>query len=173
MPAADLVIAGGTVVSPSGRRRLNVAVTDGVVTYVGTDRPSARETVDAGGLLVMPGGVDTHVHLMDPETLRAKTSDGYRCRSCLRVTTIIEHSHGRPVRSVADLTDKAHYLRRPLERRLRSGRPCVAGTGSAVADLWAAGAAFFKVFTCTTHGVPGHDAAALKAHLQASALCGR
>ncbi|HJX20264.1 MAG TPA: amidohydrolase family protein, partial [Steroidobacteraceae bacterium] len=46
------------------------------------------------------------------------------------------------------------------------------GHASAVPSLWAAGVAFFKVFTCTTHGVPGHDAAALKEHLTQTALCG-
>jgi dihydroorotase-like cyclic amidohydrolase len=45
------------------------------------------------------------------------------------------------------------------------------GHASAVVDLWAAGVSFFKVFTCTTHGVPGHDAAALKEHLTQTALC--
>jgi dihydroorotase-like cyclic amidohydrolase len=46
------------------------------------------------------------------------------------------------------------------------------GHASDVSSLWAAGVAFFKVFTCTTHGVPGHDAAALKEHLTQTALCG-
>jgi len=41
-----------------------------------------------------------------------------------------------------------------------------------VPHLWSAGICFFKVFTCTTHGVPGHDPAALKAHLEAAALSG-
>jgi len=173
MPDADLVIAGGTVVSPTGRRCLNVAVADGVVTYVGPDRPGARETVDASGLLVMPGGVDTHVHLMDPgSTEREDFPTGTSAAAASGVTTIVEHSHGTPVRSVEDLRGKLDHLQERANVDFGLAAHAWPGRADQVADLWRAGVSFFKVFTCTTHGVPGHDAAALKAHLEASALSG-
>lgn len=173
MPDADLVIAGGTVVSPSGRRRLNVAVADGVVTYVGAERPSARETVDASGLLVMPGGVDTHVHLMDPgSTEREDFPTGTSAAAASGVTTIVEHSHGTPVRTVDDLRGKLDHLQERANVDFGLAAHAWPGQADRVADLWRAGVSFFKVFTCTTHGVPGHDAAALKSHLEASALAG-
>lgn len=173
MPDADLVIAGGTVVSPTGRRRLNVAVADGMVTYVGPDRPGARETVDASGLLVMPGGVDTHVHLMDPgSTEREDFPTGTSAAAASGVTTIVEHSHGTPVRSVEDLRGKLDHLQERANVDFGLAAHAWPGHADQVADLWRAGVSFFKVFTCTTHGVPGHDAAALKAHLEASALTG-
>ena len=173
MPDADLVIAGGTVVSPTARRRLNVAVTDGVVTYVGPGRPGARETVDASGLLVMPGGVDTHVHLMDPgSTEREDFPTGTSAAAASGVTTVVEHSHGTPVRSVEDLRGKLDHLQERANVDFGLAAHAWPGRADQVADLWRAGVTFFKVFTCTTHGVPGHDAAALKAHLEASALAG-
>ncbi|MGA9746431.1 MAG: dihydroorotase family protein [Nocardioides sp.] len=173
MPDADLVIAGGTVVSPSGRRRLNVAVTDGVISYVGSARPSAAKTVDAGGLLVMPGAVDTHVHLMDPGSPeREDFPTGTSAAAASGVTTIIEHSHGRPVRTPEDLREKLDHLHDRANVDFGLAAHAWPGQVDQVADLWRAGVSFFKVFTCTTHGVPGHDAAALKAHLEASALTG-
>lgn len=171
MPDADLVIAGGTVVTAAGRHRANIAVADGRIAYVGPQRPTAREVVDAVGLFVLPGGVDTHVHLMDPGSPeREDFPAGTAAASASGVTTIIEHTHGHPVRTVADLTEKRHYLRERSSVDFGLAAHAWPGQHAEVAPLWAAGVAFFKLFTCTTHGVPGHDAAALRAHLEASAL---
>ncbi|MFJ7078989.1 dihydroorotase family protein [Streptomyces sp. NPDC098781] len=173
MPDADLLIAGGTVVTPGGRRRAGIAVKDGVIRYVGADRPTAHRTVDAAGLLILPGGVDTHVHLMDPgSTDREDFPTGTSAAAASGVTTIIEHSHGQPVRTVDDLRGKLAHLagRSNVDFGLAAHAwPSHAGE---VAGLWNAGVSFFKVFTCTTHGVPGHDAAALSTHLRATALSG-
>jgi dihydroorotase len=65
---ADLVIHGGTVVSPDAAFSASVAVKDGVIAAVG-DRaamPPAREALDATGLHVLPGAIDVHVHFRDP-----------------------------------------------------------------------------------------------------------
>jgi dihydroorotase-like cyclic amidohydrolase len=173
MPDMDLLIAGGTVVTAQGRRSANIGVRDGVISYLGQDRPSAADVVDAAGLLVLPGGVDTHVHLMDPgSTDREDFPTGTAAAAASGVTTIIEHSHGAPGRTGDDLQDKRNYLRERSNVDYGLAAHAWPGHASAVPSLWAAGVAFFKVFTCTTHGVPGHDAAALKEHLTQTALCG-
>lgn len=170
MPDVDTLISGATVVTPEGTRRVHVAVADGRIVSVGTTRPTAAETVDASGLLLLPGGVDTHVHLMDPgSTEREDFPTGTAAAAASGVTTIIEHSHGRPVRSVDDLTAKIEYLRDRSHVDFGLAAHAWPGQADAVAPLWAAGVAFFKLFTCTTHGVAGHDAAALRTHLRAAA----
>jgi N-acyl-D-aspartate/D-glutamate deacylase len=60
----DLVIKGGTVVDGTGAsgRTADVAISDGVVTEVGTVDGRARTTIDADGALVTPGFVDVHTH---------------------------------------------------------------------------------------------------------------
>jgi dihydroorotase (multifunctional complex type) len=176
-PEADLLIAGGTVVGAAGRRRADVAVRDGRVVALGAAAGdlTARETVDASGLLLMPGGVDTHVHLMDPgSTDREDFPHGTRAAAARGVTTVIEHSHGHPVRTTADLREKADHLtgRSNVDFALAAHAWPGPRAAHAVHDLWAAGVAFFKVFTCTTHGVPGHSAAALHTHLEAAAEAG-
>lgn len=171
MPDVDLVVSGATLVTPDGRRRAHLAVLDGQIHSV-TDRPpSATRTVDATGLLVLPGGVDTHVHLMDPGgTDREDFPTGTSAAAASGVTTIVEHSHGTPVRTVEDLRAKTAYLRDRSNVDVALAAHAWPGQADQVAPLWAAGVAFFKLFTCTTHGVPGHSAAALRTHLQASAL---
>jgi len=171
VPDVDLLICGGTLVTPEGRRRAHLSVKDGRIHSV-TDRPpSATSTVDASGLLVLPGGVDTHVHLMDPGgNDREDFPTGTSAAAASGVTTIVEHSHGTPVRTVDDLLGKIDYVRERSNVDVALAAHAWPGHAADVAPLWAAGVAFFKLFTCTTHGVPGHSAAALRTHLQASAL---
>ncbi|HKF77396.1 MAG TPA: dihydroorotase family protein [Candidatus Dormibacteraeota bacterium] len=64
--ASDLVIRGGDVCTPGRLRRADVHVSGGVITSLEPGGGRGREEVDAGGLLVLPGGVDAHVHSRDP-----------------------------------------------------------------------------------------------------------
>ncbi|HZT48323.1 MAG TPA: amidohydrolase family protein [Hyphomicrobiaceae bacterium] len=66
----DLIIRGGDVVTPQGVSRCDVAVAGeaiAAVTAAGTlpDSAAAR-TIDAAGKIVMPGGIDPHVHMRHP-----------------------------------------------------------------------------------------------------------
>ena len=60
----DLLIKGGTVILPDGKGedKLNVAVADGSIQLLCTDEPEAESIIDATGLYVSPGFVDTHMH---------------------------------------------------------------------------------------------------------------
>ncbi len=58
----DLVIRGGTVVTASDSFRADVGVRDGRIAGL-AERLDGARTMDAGGLLVMPGGVDSHCHI--------------------------------------------------------------------------------------------------------------
>lgn len=173
MTEYDSVVVGGTVVSSQARNKLNIGITNGRIAYLGPEVPSARRVVDASGLIVLPGGVDTHVHLMDPAaTDREDFPHGTRAAARAGVTTIIEHSHGGPVRTANDLAEKVDYLADRSNIDYGLAAHAWPGFSQHVPELWSAGIAFFKVFTCTTHGVPGHDAARLLTHLRATADVG-
>ena len=58
----DLVIRGGTVVTAADTFRADVGVRDGRIAAIG-EKLDGAQALDAGGLLVMPGGVDTHCHI--------------------------------------------------------------------------------------------------------------
>lgn len=59
----DLVVRGGTVVTAADAIRADVGVKDGRIVALGEGLDGAARTLDAGGLLVLPGGVDTHCHI--------------------------------------------------------------------------------------------------------------
>jgi len=75
--AFDCVVRGGTVVTASDSVRCDVGIRDGVVAALGRDlAPGARE-VDARGLLVLPGGVDTHAHIEEPPRAPLRNADSF------------------------------------------------------------------------------------------------
>jgi dihydropyrimidinase len=62
MIEVDLVIRGGQLVTASTVASADIGIRDGVIVQIGGELVG-RQTVDATGLLVLPGGVDAHVHL--------------------------------------------------------------------------------------------------------------
>jgi dihydropyrimidinase len=64
----SLLIRGGTVVNADLSQRADVLCDGGVIRAVGVDlgAPAGATVVDAGGLLVMPGGIDPHTHMQLP-----------------------------------------------------------------------------------------------------------
>ena len=145
----------------------------GRIAAVTPERHPARERVDATGLLVMPGMIDAHVHFMDPaDPTREDFPTGSAAAARAGVTTVVEHTHGRPVRTPGDLREKAEYLRERSRVDFALGAHAWPGAAEDAVAAWRAGAAFLKAFTCTTHGVPGHDPAHLRDLLEAAAAAG-
>ena len=60
----DLVVKNGTVVLGAGRFRVAVGVKNGKVAALGPEEllPPAKEEIDAAGLFVLPGVVDSEAH---------------------------------------------------------------------------------------------------------------
>ena len=62
-PRFDLVVRGGTIISPGRREIADVGVRDGRIAQLG-GAMTGEDELDAGGLLVIPAGIDAHVHLV-------------------------------------------------------------------------------------------------------------
>ncbi|MDR7417740.1 MAG: allantoinase AllB [Armatimonadota bacterium] len=111
---ADLVIRGGTLVTPDGERREALAIVDGRIAAVDRDdaMPASRETIDATGLHVLPGLIDTHVHLRDPGKVeREDWLTGTRAAAAAGITTILEMPIAiPPVYTAAILRDRAAHV---------------------------------------------------------------
>jgi dihydroorotase len=105
----DLLIRGGTVVNHNGVGLADVGIRAGRIAAVGgLGQVSAGETVDATGLHVLPGVIDTQVHFREPgmehkEDLEA----GTRGAALGGVVAVFEMPNTRPLTDTADaLADK-------------------------------------------------------------------
>ncbi|MGJ4953306.1 dihydropyrimidinase [Bradyrhizobium sp. HKCCYLS20291] len=66
MAVFDTVIRNGTVATASDTYKADVAIKGGRIAAIGEAITDADEIVDAAGLLVLPGGIDSHVHISQP-----------------------------------------------------------------------------------------------------------
>lgn len=65
----DVLITGGHVVTPAQEGQLDVGIAGERIAFVatpGTVAAEAARTIDARGLLVLPGGVEPHAHIHEP-----------------------------------------------------------------------------------------------------------
>ena len=73
MTGFDLIIRNGTVVTASDTMQCDVGIRNGKVVALADRLGAAEREIDAAGLLVMPGGIDSHVHLARARRLAAVT----------------------------------------------------------------------------------------------------
>jgi dihydroorotase len=84
----NLLITNGRVIDPSQRidAKMDLLITDGVIARVAKKVKASGETIDASGLVIVPGFIDLHTHLREPgqehkETIatgtRAAVAGGY------------------------------------------------------------------------------------------------
>ncbi len=105
----DLVISGGTVMSPMGQVTTDVGVRDGRIAALGDlGRAVAAERLDAGGLHVLPGAIDTQVHFREPGLEHKEDLEsGTRGAAKGGVTAIFEMPNTSPnTDSAAALSEK-------------------------------------------------------------------
>jgi allantoinase len=148
---SDFTVCGERVVLPSGTQPASVHVRDGRIAAIGEyrDRPAAVPVVDAGPLVVLPGLVDTHVHMNDPGRAEWEGFDtGTRAAAAGGVTTIVD----MPLNSVPSTVDvgafdaKLHAARGRLAIDAGFWGGVVPGNASALQPLVERGVLGFKCF---------------------------
>ena len=74
----DLVILNGRVMDPETMYDAvrNVGVKDGIIVIITKDKIEGKETIDAKGLVVAPGFIDSHDHSMDLFAAKMGLRDG-------------------------------------------------------------------------------------------------
>jgi dihydropyrimidinase len=76
MPDYDLAIRGGLVATAFGAARCDIGVKDGRIAAIAERITGAAQTIEADGLYVLPGGVDSHCHIEEPSLGGYTMSDG-------------------------------------------------------------------------------------------------
>jgi dihydroorotase len=110
----DLILRGGTVVNHDGTGVRDIAVTGGRIVQVGNlYGASAAETLEAGGLHVLPGVIDTQVHFREPGLEHKEDLEtGSRAAVAGGITAVFEMPNTKPLTTSAEtLADKVRRAR--------------------------------------------------------------
>ncbi|RLL93205.1 hypothetical protein CFD26_101474 [Aspergillus turcosus] len=78
----DCLIVNGTVVTASDTACYDIAIKDGKIALLAPtgmlDHKAANRVINAEGAYVMPGGIDAHVHLAEPQLFgKGRTADDF------------------------------------------------------------------------------------------------
>lgn len=109
---ADLLVQGGIVLTPSGAESIDIACVDGRIVALGDlqNTWSAESVINAKGLHVLPGVIDSQVHFREPGlTHKEDLEAGTRGAVLGGVTGVFEMPNTNPLTLwEADLLAKLH-----------------------------------------------------------------
>ncbi len=100
----DLIISGGTVVNHDGIGARDIGIRNGRIAAIGSlTRASSGERIDATGLHVLPGVVDSQVHFREPGlTHKEDLETGSRAAVMGGVTAVFEMPNTVPLTTSVD-----------------------------------------------------------------------
>jgi dihydroorotase len=105
----DMILKGGTVADRAGQSARDIGISGGKIIETGDLLlASAGETIDATGLHILPGVIDTQVHFREPGgTHKEDLETGSRAAALGGVTAVFEMPNTNPsTTSAAALADK-------------------------------------------------------------------
>ena len=178
----DLVIRGGTVVTPSGSGEFDVGIQGEKIVMVaarGAISEEAGASIDASGKYVFPGGIEPHTHIASrvseawagrPDVMTQSPEAASRAAAHGGVTTFIDFAGGMEGTEDGDQSENSIMTRLDARRSVFAGHSytdfafhfTLAGevppqTIGEIGEAIESGVASFKIFTTFGSKVPfGH-----------------
>lgn len=173
-------VLGGVIVTGSGSHRADLVIRDGVVSgwHLDASGIDADETIDATGLLVLPGAIDVHTHFEEPDpNLLEGFLTGTMAAAAGGVTTVVEMPQAHPTTTTAEhLRQKRDIAERTsiVDMAFWGGVTLTNGqTPEDVRAMAAAGAVALKSFMASSSPFfPAVDTARLKTAMDIAADTG-
>ena len=162
----SVLIKGATL--PDGSSA-DVLVADGAIVEVGSVRETADRTIDADGLVLLPGLVDLHTHLREPGREDAETVlTGSRAAAVGGFTAVLAMANTNPVTDTAEAAERVLDLGRAAG--LVDVQPVGAVTkglaGEELAELGLMARSRAKVRVFSDDGKCVHDARVMRRALE-------
>jgi len=170
MTEFDLVVKGGTIATASDIFKADIGIIGGKIVQIGEQLDGGAQTIDASGKYVLPGGIDSHVHISQPSGDGIVMADDFESgtRSALfgGNTTIMPFCLQEKERPMREALNAYHKLAEgncytDVSFHLIVSDPTDSLLGQELPALAADGYSSFKVFM-TYEGLRLNDAEILK-----------
>lgn len=155
----DTIIRNGKVVLAEQVINTQIGIKDGKITALGEELGDASEIIDAGGMYVLPGVVDAHVHLCEPGRTqwegfitgtKALAAGGTTCYVDMPLNNLPATTDGETVKQKLESAKDKNYVDYALYGGL------VPHNVEKLGELDKAGVAAYKCFVSTCgFDVPG------------------
>src|SRR5215210_4499428 len=113
MARADVIIENGTVIGEGGVVSADVVIVDEQIAALTLDASdwSTSEHIDASGLWLIPGGIDTHTHFEEPDPrLLEGFASGGAAAAAGGLTSVIEMPQAHPTTTTPELLRRKQRL---------------------------------------------------------------
>jgi D-hydantoinase len=147
----DTVIKNGKIVTPYHIYEAGIAIENGKIIAIAksSSLPKAEKTIDAKGNFILPGVIDTHSHVYDPDyTYREDFITGTTAAAAGGVTTLIDMPLKKPV--LSELIKKKIKIAEKnslIDFSFHSGM-ILKENMNEISEVVKLGVKSFKVFTC-------------------------
>ncbi|ESR25224.1 dihydropyrimidinase [Lutibaculum baratangense] len=110
----ETIVKGATVVTAADTFQADIGIAQGRIAALGRDLRDAAEVIEADGLLALPGGIDSHVHIAQPSgdgvVMADDFASGTRSAACGGNTTILPFCLQQRGQRLREALDDYHAL---------------------------------------------------------------
>lgn len=154
----DVCIKGGLIVNHNHSYKGDLYVKEGKIAAIGTPEENfdVKETINAAGMIVVPGFIDPHSHLNDPGYTEAEDFYTGTCSAAAGgITTVMEHPLTDPLpANKKTLIDKRNIVDPKAVVDYALFGACTPDNFEDVVDMIDTGAVAFKAFLTSSPEMP-------------------
>ncbi|OIQ20851.1 MAG: dihydroorotase [Bacteriovorax sp. MedPE-SWde] len=113
MSSFDLLVKNGTLTTSKSRNLFDIGIKDGKIVEIGTITGDAKRVIDASGLNILPGLIDTQVHFREPgPTHKEDLESGSRAAALGGICTFFEMPNTSPTTTTVEkINDKVELAK--------------------------------------------------------------
>jgi dihydropyrimidinase len=147
----DTIIKNGKIITAIDTFNADIGITEGKITTIAKKIPDeeGKDIIDAKGFMVMPGGIDVHVHLELPFCGTVSKDDfenGTKAGACGGLTMLIDYAIGASVKKAVDERRKQADPKVCIDYSLHGGIIDWETAKNEIDDLVKEGIPTFKMF---------------------------